>query len=182
MLVALGLAGCRLSVQRLEQGTPWSPDGFEALEPHVSDRGVVLDELGPPHRVFYTLTEEIFEYQYSAHTGWNLDFILPTNLIPVFSQISPAGAALRFLTPAVLIPDEFQDREAVVSSTDFVLNQGFGVAPVPGGDSIAVQNRALRSNVLRVTLDRESHLVLVKEILWVVDPEEFGWEDPEATS
>jgi len=167
---ALGLAalltGCRIQVQFIERGERLGDEQYDAVVIGESDRAALLELLGPPDEVEYTLEDEVLEYHYAAHRGTNLDFLIPLSLIPSIGRFSPLTGPIRAITPDSEQPEEFEDRNRVTETTEGTITGLAGLVPAAsGGDSLALQGRRLRTDVLRFTLDRRSLIVHGKEII-----------------
>ena len=167
LLLAAPLTGCRLQLQAIEKGHPLGEEEYESVVVGHSDRAALLDLLGPPDTVSYTLQDEVLEYRYAAHRGTNLDFILPLSLLPSIGRFSPVTGPIRRITPDTEQPDEFEDRNFATRMTEGTITGLAGLVPAStsGGDSVALQGRRLRTDVLRFTLDRDSLVVRGKEII-----------------
>ena len=58
VLVFLLAPGCRLAITGIEVDRPLSLTAFDSIEVGSADRTQVLEELGPPDKVHYTIGEK----------------------------------------------------------------------------------------------------------------------------
>jgi hypothetical protein len=154
VVLAVGLAGCRLHVSRLDLNREITGESFEWLVLGQHHRRDVLARLGPPDRALYTPTELVFDYLAARHRGSDLRFFVPSDVMP--GPIDPAAvlAVPRFFFDLFVEPPEFQPTtmervaragaDAAVSAAPFVSGQ----------DVVILRGRKLRVDHLRVVFDR----------------------------
>ncbi|MCA8959620.1 MAG: hypothetical protein KDC38_03870 [Planctomycetes bacterium] len=166
-------SGCRLHVERIEDGSGWADPSVDAIRVGVDGRTEILARFGPPHRLEYTETTEILEYRRGVHRGSDLTFLLPTQANPITSAANGIRSFLAFFFPEHDENPEF-DREGrterlAKAFVDFLFS--FTPLSVSAEDSLTLHNRRLRYDVLRWILDREDHCVIEMELRRDVDSE-----------
>lgn len=166
-LLLLTMSGCRLHLEYVEVGRHWEPEAFDHLEIGRSDRGHVLELLGPPDGVSYTLEHEILDYRVGGHRGTDLQFVLPTSAIPGFAFVANYRDLIDFFFPPIESDGNFGQRSAGERGASILLGIAQSFIPFSSTeDSLSFYGRRVRYDTLRVVLDRESLTLLQKE-LWL---------------
>lgn len=157
-LLAVLLAGCRLHYDSIRDGGGWTPADYAGIVVGKDGRAEVLERMGPPDDLSYTLTDEVFLYRIGAHRGSELRLLVPDSLInftrPGFERAQPA----------LDVPEEFQGQPPPLRFLEFLT--GFVVGffnPVSAQEALGLFGRRLRWDVVRVVLDRDTHVVLAKQ-------------------
>lgn len=161
----LSLASCRVHWEHVRDGLPWDPAAYEGVEIGHSDRGVVLDLLGPPADVFYTLDHEVFDYEVGGHRGTDLQFLLPTSFIPLFGIVASFRDAIEILFPTTASDPRFNQATSAERVASGLI--GFAQSFIPFGsteDSLSLSGRRIRFDTARIVLDRETLKVISKEL------------------
>jgi hypothetical protein len=154
--LAVGLAGCRLHVSRLDLNREITGESFEWVELGAHHRRDVLARLGAPDRAFYTRSELVFDYLAARHRGTDLRFFVPSDVMP--GPIDPAAvlAVPRFFFDLFVEPEEFEpttmERLARVGADAAVSAAPF----VSGQDVVILRGRQIRVDQLRVVFDRST--------------------------
>ncbi len=161
--LTLVLAGCRLQISAISDGSGWTRADYRAVQVGETNRDGLLARLGPPDRLRYTLREEIHEYQIGDHRGTDLVFISPTQGIPGIAIISRIRAIVAFLFPARLESSDFQD-DFTIRFASSLTSALFSFVPLGTQDSFSLHNRALRYDVARFVLDRKTRVVRSKSL------------------
>jgi hypothetical protein len=160
---ALLLAGCGLHIGRIDDNANVTPDLYHQLVLGDDGRSQVLAKLGPPDRILITPTDEVFEYESEHHRSTDFRIILPTFLIPGPGPGLILGP-LHFFFDPFDEPEEFEE-ELPVRFIRVVLNSLIGMAPASGTeDLLTLRGRQLRSDVIRVVMDRKSRRVTEKSL------------------
>jgi hypothetical protein len=160
---ALVLAGCGLRIGRVDDNRNVTPDLYHRVLLLEDGRSEVLAKLGPPDRILFTPVDEVFEYESEHHRSSDFRIILPTFLLPGPGPGLVLGP-LRFFFDPFEEPEEFEE-ELPVRFIRVVLNSLVGMAPSAGAeDLLTLRGRQLRSDVIRVVVDRESRRVAQKSL------------------
>jgi len=160
---ALVLAGCGLRIGRVDDNRNVTPDLYQQVLLREDGRSEVLAKLGPPDRILFTPGDEVFEYESEHHRSTDFRIILPTFLLPGPGPGLILGP-LHFFFDPFEEPEEFEE-ELPVRFIRVVLNSLVGMAPSAGTEDLVIlRGRQLRSDVIRVVLDRESRRVAQKSL------------------
>ncbi|MFN0058799.1 MAG: hypothetical protein ACKVX7_10120 [Planctomycetota bacterium] len=163
LLVGL-TSGCRLHLDYVQRGTPWSASDYQRLTPHVHDRGDVLQILGPPDVVTYSTAHEVFLYRIGGHRGSELVFFIPVQAIPGLAILDAIRSTLRTLFGNEPATDEFsQDLGTRIASSLLLGVLNLAPSDFATPDPLNIRGRRLRYDVVRIVLDRRSLSVLGKE-------------------
>jgi hypothetical protein len=163
VLASLVLGGCGLTLGRVDRNAHVTPGLYDRIAPGEDGRSEVLAKLGPPDRILYTRSEEVFEYESEHHRATDFRIILPLFLVPGPGPGLLLGG-LRALLDPFEEPEEFEE-ELPVRITKLAVNGLVGMAPsTDTEDLLTLRGRQLRSDVIRVMLDRESHRVEEKSL------------------
>ena len=175
LLPLLCIPACRLNIQSVQFGTPWNQRAAASIQAGKHSRSEVLDRLGPPQEVFYTLDQEVFLYTYDRHRGSDLDFIFPSQWLPLPWYVDPFRAFLGFFTPPVVQPQEFSERPLVVAAGATAIARSSNATSANSGATqfLLLSGRKLRNNVLQIVFSRETRKVLSKSLWHASDPD--GW-------
>jgi hypothetical protein len=155
LVVALAaLAGCRLHVVRLDHERPLSDETYQWVALGQHQRRDVLARLGPPDRAFYTKTELVFDYLAARHRGSDLQFFVPSDVMP--GPIDPAAvlAIPRFFFDLFVEPAEFQPTPMEQVARAGAQAAADAVPFVSGQEVVTLRGRHLRVDHLRVVFDR----------------------------
>ena len=159
-LLGLALGGCRLHLDAIHTGGLWTPEDYAELALGRDDRGEVLERMGPPDEVRYTLEDEVFVYRRGRHRGSDLRLLLPDTLL------DQARPGLEILGPDAQAPEEFGGQAALVGVLRGAMETLLGFAvPASADDALSLVRRRLRWDVARLVLDRETGLLRSKELL-----------------
>lgn len=161
-LLALAVSGCALQVEYLEVGPRLDLGAFQEIEVGSADRAEVLERMGPPLEVRYTLEHEELLYRSARHSATDIQVIIPTEQIPGLSILGRIRGALGALFPAYDEPLEFEKGPAVTVTRD-VLESLIGFGGAPGSaDLLSLHGRRIAYDRLRFVLDRDTLKVLKK--------------------
>ncbi|MEM7308462.1 MAG: hypothetical protein AAF682_17405 [Planctomycetota bacterium] len=160
LLACALLPSCRFHMDAIRTGGSWQVEQYGDIELGVDGRGEVLALLGPPDEVFYTLSEEVFLYRMGLHRGSEFRLLVPD----VF--INPGRPGLQALSPDSSEPTALAAETPIVSFLRGLTENLTGfAAPVTGDQALSLLNRQVRFDVIRVVLDRETHVTLSKELI-----------------
>jgi hypothetical protein len=160
---ALLLAGCGLHIGRVDDNSNVTPDLYRRVVVRDDGRSEVLAKLGPPDRILFTPADEVFEYESEHHRSTDFRIILPTFLIPGPGPGLVLGP-LHFFFDPFDEPEVFEE-ELPVRFIRIVINSLIGMAPSSGTeDLLTLRGRQLRSDVIRVVIDRKSRRVAEKSL------------------
>ena len=173
LALCLALSGCRLNMVTVELNTPMPLRAFDAVEVGSATRSDVLERLGPPDRIHYTLDHEVLEWEAARHRGTDIHAILPTQLLPFPGPEIAVSLLISILDPFEN-PDEFAEPFAV-RFTRFAMNSLVGLNPVGGTDELmSAYGRDLRLDRVQVLVNRHSRRVDAKQLELAGEPEEHG--------
>jgi len=160
---ALLLAGCGLHVGRIDDNAHVTPDLYRRIALRDDGRSEVLAKLGPPDRIRFTPEDEVFEYESEHHRSTDFRILLPTFLVPGPGPGFLLGP-LRFFFDPFEEPEEFRE-ELPVRFIRVVIESLVNMAPSSGTeDLLTLRGRQLRSDLIRVVVDRESRRVTEKSL------------------
>jgi hypothetical protein len=152
LALLLLLPACRLHFDAIRTGGSWTVEGVAELEPGRDGRAEVLRALGPPDRVSYTLTDEVFIYRRGGHRGTDLRFLIPG---VAFNFLRPGFAEL---SPEVEGEEAFEEEALPITATGTLIDGLFAfMNPLSTEEALGLHGRRLRWDVVRVVLDRETH-------------------------
>ncbi len=160
-LAALLLAlGCRLHMAQVEVRRPFSRADFEAIDVGRDDRAQLLERLGPPDHLSYSPRDEVHEYAAGRHRATDLRFFVPGEL----ARLPGLGAVLGILS---FFFEPFEEPEEFRSSFEVRASRGaLGLVPFGGGqDVLTLRGRQLRTDRIRVVVDRDTLRVEEKALL-----------------
>ena len=164
-LAALMLvASCRVHFDSVRSGGTWTPADVEAIAVGRDDRGAVLERMGPPDVLFYTINSEVFVYRRGAHRGTDLRFLIPN---VAFNLARPAMSAVH---PEQEVHEEFGESAPTVALTRTIIDRLFSFfVPISSDEALALQGTRLRWDVARVVLDRTSLVTQHAELFAGID-------------
>jgi hypothetical protein len=157
-------AGCRLHVTRLDHERALSDETYQWVELGQHQRRDVLARLGPPDRAFYTRTELVFDYLAARHRGSDLQFFVPSDVMP--GPIDPAAvlAIPRFFFDLFVEPAEFQPTPMEQVTRAGAQAAADAVPFVSGQEVVTLRGRHLRADQLRVVFDRATLTATAKAL------------------
>jgi hypothetical protein len=156
LAAGLCLAGCRLHIEQIRLNRQLPEDRYHAIVLGDSTRGDVLALFGPPDTARYTPRELFFEYWAAFHRGNDLEFFVPSDLIP--GPIDPLAifAVPEYFFDPFIQPGEFEPT-FLEKTGRTVANAGLAFAPFVGGQEfVTLHGRQTRLDRLRVVFDRET--------------------------
>ncbi|UCE84807.1 MAG: hypothetical protein JSU66_10640 [Deltaproteobacteria bacterium] len=162
------LAGCGFHMAQVEVRRPFPVADFDAIEVGANGRADVLARLGPPDRLSYTLADEVLEYDTGRHRATDLRFFVPSDALRLPGLGTAMGILGFFFEPFEESEAFRQPRELRASTA--VLGAVGGLVPFTGGsDVLTLRGRQLRTDRIRVIVDRETLRVKQKALLLATD-------------
>jgi hypothetical protein len=163
LLLLLASTGCVYSVTHIEVGAALDPEAFEKIDVGRDGRATVLERLGPPQEVHYGLEFEELVYLSKRHSGSDLRFVLPSELLPGFPFMGRIRQMLGFLFPP------FQDHLEFTKGSSIRIARGLyggvlSLMPVAtgGNELLSLHGRRLDWERMRIVLDRDTWTVVDK--------------------
>ena len=156
LLLSPCLTACRLHVSQVRLNRPLPEEQYRAIVLGDSTRRDVLALLGPPDTARYTPNELFFDYWAASHRGNDLEFFVPSNVIPL--PIDPLSilSVPEYFFDLFVEPEEF--RPTFMEETGRNTAEGaIGLIPfVSGQEVIILHGRQTRLDRLRVVFDRHT--------------------------
>lgn len=158
--------GCRYHMVFIEDGAPLSRADYDQITVGVASRNDVLETLGAPDRVSYTLDREILDYKGAGHRGSELQFVLPTVVFQWGSLTNIAIGAAKRIAPSDG-PKSIREEVWVIRLSRFVFGSLLSLSPFETGstDTVTLTGQRLRYDRIRLVLDRHSQRVVGKSML-----------------
>ena len=153
LAVVLCLAGCRLRLEQIHLNRPLPEQQFGEIVLGESTRGEVLALLGPPDGARYTPRELFFEYWAASHRASDLEFFIPSDVIP--GPVDPLAilAVPQYFFEPFVEPEEFVPTFLELTGRNLA-NAGLSLAPFVGGQEVVtLRGRQTRVDRLRVVFD-----------------------------
>ena len=163
LLLALLGTGCVYTISHIEVGTALDIEGFDAVEVGHDGRADVLERLGPPQEVRYGLEFEELVYLARRHSGSDLKFVLPTELVPGVPFLGRVRGLLALVFPP------FQDHLEFSKGPGIRIARGLyggllSLMPVAtgGNELLSLHGRRLDRERMRFVLERDTWTVVDK--------------------
>ncbi len=156
-LIAMFLcSGCRLHVAETIGGRDISRDAYSQVKVGQANRTSILEKLGPPTAIRYTLHEEILEYNRLHSKASDFQLVIPTAGIPFISQLDVGRDFVN--QTAGLKEDGIDNPTWGLSAARVIFNLSLIAVPQSIGstDALSLLDRDKAQDRFRFVLDRES--------------------------